>query len=86
MSRDGAYYPPDVLCLSKTMERPGRPLQQCYLMDEVQQQIASLPSDLGMPARAEDRYLYELLAPVMVHIASSPITLSVACWGMAELK
>ena len=51
------------------MECPSTLLQHGDLMDEVQQQIASLSSDLGMPARVEDRYPYELLAPVMVHIA-----------------
>jgi hypothetical protein len=47
MSRNGAYYPPDVLRLSKRMERPGTLLQQFDLMDEGQQKIVSLSSGLG---------------------------------------
>jgi hypothetical protein len=69
MSRDGAYYPPDVLRLSKRMECPGALPQPFGLMDEVQHKAASLSSGLGMRARVQDCYTHELLTTVMVHIA-----------------
>ena len=69
MSHDGAYYPPDVLRLSKRMACHGTLLQQFDPMDELQQKVASLFSGLGMRARVEDRYTHELLVAVMVDVA-----------------
>ena len=69
MSRDGGYYPPDVLRLSKSMEHHGALRQQFGLMDEVQQKVVSLSSGLGTRARMEDCCTHELLVAVMVDVA-----------------
>jgi hypothetical protein len=69
MSRDGAYYPPEVPRLSKRMACPGALPQQFDLLDKVQQKVVSLSSGLGTRARMEDCYTHELLVTVMIYVA-----------------
>jgi hypothetical protein len=49
------------------------------------QKIGSFSRGLCRLAGVQDGHADQPLAAVMVYMPSSPITLSVACWGMAKL-